>query len=152
MDDCIGDGTTSVIVFIGSLLYQTLELLSKNVHQMSIIRGFSHALEFVEPILSKISIKIDPLDEKYKDYLIKISKTTLNSKFVSKECPNFGEISVNAMIQTKGDSRKIKVVKEKGSSLSDSSIHYGYLLKTNFELNIQGARIALLTFELNKVR
>lgn len=152
MDDCIGDGTTSIIVFTGGLLNQTLELLSKNVHPMSIIRGFNQAQEHVETFLSDISIKIDPKEEIFKEYILKIAKTTLNSKFVSKSLPKFYEIPVNAMIQTKGDQRKIKIIKEKGSLLENSSIYNGYILKSNFEFNIENGRIALLTFELNKVK
>ena len=71
VDNEVGDGTTSSVVFAGGLLEKAEDLINKNVHPTVIVDGYNAASEQALKLLQKISIKVDAedkeLDEDCKD-------------------------------------------------------------------------------------
>ena len=55
IDNEVGDGTTSSVIFAGTLLAKAEELLKKDVHSSVIIEGFQAASEKPLEILNEIS-------------------------------------------------------------------------------------------------
>src|SRR5437899_10790907 len=75
VDNEVGDGTTSPVVFAGALLEKAEDLINKNVHQSVIVDASEQALK----LLQKIAVKVNIED---KELLIKIARTSMYSKLV----------------------------------------------------------------------
>src|SRR6476659_11112995 len=84
VDNEVGDGTTSSVIFTGALLEKAEQLISKDVHPSAIVDGYTAAAEQSLSILNKIAVKVDVND---RNTLIKIAKTSMDSKLVSDESP-----------------------------------------------------------------
>jgi len=106
-DNEVGDGTTSVVVLAGALIERAEELISKNVHPTVIVDGYrKSAFKSIE-ILNGIAMKVDG---KEKDQLIKIAKTSMQTKLVSKDSVDLANIVVTAaqqVAETRNDSTKV---------------------------------------------
>ncbi|VDP04549.1 unnamed protein product [Soboliphyme baturini] len=72
-----GDGTTTVVIVAGELLDAAQKLLNKGIHPTAISDAFQSAAAKAEEILQNMATPID-LDDT--DLLVKIAKTSLNSK------------------------------------------------------------------------
>src|SRR3982751_2438362 len=59
VDNEVGDGTTSSVIFAGSLLEKAEQLISKDVHPSAIVDGYTAAAEQSLSILNKIAVKVD---------------------------------------------------------------------------------------------
>src|SRR3954454_2523997 len=57
VDNEVGDGTTSSVIFAGSLLEKAEQLISKDVHPSAIVDGYTAAAEQSLSILNKIAVK-----------------------------------------------------------------------------------------------
>src|SRR6266496_3647851 len=91
VDNEVGDGTTSSVVFAGSLLQKAEDLINKDVHPSVIVDGYTAAAEQALKLLQKIAIKVDVED---KELLIKIARTSMDSKLVSEDSPTLSQIVV----------------------------------------------------------
>src|SRR6266516_5357850 len=96
VDNEVGDGTTSSVVFAGALLEKAEDLINKNVHPSVIVDGYEAASEHALKLLQKISIKVDVED---KELLKKIARTSMYSKLVSEDSPILSQIAVDATRQ-----------------------------------------------------
>src|SRR5438105_6403677 len=96
VDNEVGDGTTSSVVFAGALLEKAEDLLNKDVHPSVIVDGYNAAAEQTLKLLEKIAVKVDPSD---KSTLLKIARTTMDSKLVSDDSPVLAQIVVDATKQ-----------------------------------------------------
>src|SRR5574342_504877 len=63
VDNEVGDGTTSSVIFAGALLEKAEELINKDVHPSVIVDGYNAAAEQALKLLENIAIKLDPTDE-----------------------------------------------------------------------------------------
>ena len=123
-DNEVGDGTTSVVVFAGALIERAEDLITKDVHPTIIVDGYRKASVKAIDILNKIAQKVNAND---KESLIKIAKTSMQTKLVSKESDELAEIVVKAVLQVseevnsvyKTDIDDIKVEKKAGGSLRE---------------------------------
>ena len=77
VDNEVGDGTTSSVVFAGALLEKAEDLINKHVHPTVILDGYYAASEQALKLLQKIAIKVDVED---KELLMKIARTSMYSK------------------------------------------------------------------------
>ena len=158
VDNEVGDGTTSSVVFGGTLLAKAEELLKKDVHSSVIIDGYQAAAEKTLEIYSELSKKIKPDD---KESLIKIATTSMQSKLISEDSDTLSKVVVDAILSIvtkKGedyfvDLENIKVEKKSGSSIQDTQIIKGIVLDkeivhSGMPTKIDNARIALLNSAL----
>src|SRR5919109_3183662 len=157
-DNEVGDGTSSVVILAGSLIEKAEELVGKDVHPTVIVDGYrKSAIKAIE-ILNTMGQKIKD-DEK--ESLIKVAKTSMQTKLVSKESDQIAELVVNACLQVteKSDSTSkididdIKVEKKAGGSLHDTKLIRGIVLDKEvvhggMPKRVEKARIALLNSAL----
>ncbi|CAN5523575.1 thermosome subunit beta [soil metagenome] len=80
VDNEVGDGTTSVVVFAGALLERADELLDLGIAPAIIAEGYSDALDLSLNLLNTLSEKKKNSDRQIMFYL---AQTCLNSKLVS---------------------------------------------------------------------
>ncbi|KFM14802.1 Thermosome subunit beta protein [Marine Group I thaumarchaeote SCGC AAA799-P11] len=158
VDNEVGDGTTSSVVFGGTLLAKAEELLKKDVHSSTIVDGYQTAAEKTLEIYSELSKKIKPDD---KESLIKIATTSMQSKLISEDSDILSKIVVDAILSIvtkKGedyfvDLENIKVEKKSGGSIQDTQIVKGIVLDkeivhSGMPTKIDKAHIALLNSAL----
>ncbi|MGB9168862.1 MAG: thermosome subunit beta [Nitrososphaeraceae archaeon] len=157
-DNEVGDGTTSVVVLAGALIEKAEELITKDVHPTIIVDGYRKSAQKAIEILNKIAQKIDAND---KESLIKVAKTSMQTKLVSKEAHELAEIVVKAILQVvesvnsknKVDIDDVKVEKKAGGSLRDTTLIQGIVLDKEvvhggMPKRIDKAKIALLNCAL----
>ena len=157
-DNEVGDGTSSVVVLAGALIEKAEELINKDVHPTIIVDGYrKSALKSIE-IFNQIAIKIDAGN---KAELMKVAKTSMQTKLVSKESDELAEVVVNAALQV-SESREsgyivdiddIKVEKKAGGSLRDTKLIKGIVLDKEvvhggMPKRIEKAKIALINSAL----
>ncbi len=158
VDNEVGDGTTSSVVFGGTLLARAEDLLKKDVHSSIIVDGFQAAAEKTLEIYSELSKKIKPDD---RESLLKIAKTSMQSKLISDDSSILSKIVVDAVLgiaTKKGDDytvdlENIKVEKKTGGSIQDTRIIQGIVLDkeivhSGMPTKIEKAKIALINSAL----
>ena len=158
VDNEVGDGTTSSVVFGGALLAKAEELLKKDVHSSIIVEGYQAAAEKTLEIYSEMAKKIKPDDN---DSLLKIATTSMQSKLISEDSDVLSKIVVDAILKvaTKKDEtysvdlENIKVEKKSGGSIQDTQIIKGIVLDkeivhSGMPTKIENAKIALLNSAL----
>jgi len=158
IDNEVGDGTTSSVVFAGALLSRAQELLKKEVHSSVIVEGYQAAAERSLEILDELAKKIKPDD---KETLQKIAITSMESKLVSEDSDFLSKIIVDAILRiaTKHgekfsvDLDNIKVEKKSGGSIAQTQLIKGIVLDkeivhSGMPTKIERAKIALLNSAL----
>jgi thermosome len=161
-DNEVGDGTTSAVILAGALLEKAEELIDKGVHPTVIVEGYNKAARKAVEFLEEFAEKIPPTN---KEWLIKIARTSMQTKLVSREAQDLAELVVAAAIQIaektgttyKVDISNIKVEKKPGGSLKDTTLIMGFVLDkevahSGMPRRIEGAKIALVNaaFEIEK--
>ena len=158
VDNEVGDGTTSSVVFAGSLLAKAEELLDKDVHATVIIDGYQAAADKALSLLAELAKSVDPQE---KEILLKIAKTSMESKLVSEDSTMLSKLVVDAILQVsekQGESNKVdldnvKVEKKAGGSIRNTSLIKGIVLDkevvhSGMPTKIEKAKIALVTAPL----
>ena len=158
VDNEVGDGTTSSVVIAGSLLEKAEQLLDKDVHSSVIVDGYQAAAEKALELLSQIAKQITPDD---RASLLKIAKTSMQSKLISEDSEPISKIVVDAIlkISTKKaekytvDLDNIKVEKKSGASIQDTALIKGIVLDkeivhSGMPTKIEKAKIALINTAL----
>ena len=158
VDNEVGDGTTSSVVFGGSLLAKAEELLEKDVHATVIIEGFQAAQEKALSLLAELAKQVNP-DER--EILLKVAKTSMESKLVSEDSDMLSKLVVDAILQVvekeaeehRVDLDNIKVEKKAGGSIRDTHLIKGIVLDkevvhSGMSTKIEKAKIALLNSAL----
>jgi T-complex protein 1 subunit epsilon len=154
-DEEIGDGTTGVVVLAGALLEQAADLIDKGIHPIRIADGYDEACEVAVAELDKISDTIEFSKTDTKN-LLRVAKTSLGSKIVSKAHDQFSQIAVDAVLSVADLERKdvdfelIKVDGKVGGSLEDSMLVKGVIVDKDFShpqmpSEVKDAKIAILT-------
>jgi len=157
-DNEVGDGTSSVVILAGALIEKAEELIVKDVHPTIIVDGYrKSAIKAIE-ILNTMGQKIREND---KEDLIKVAKTSMQTKLVSRESDQIAELVVSACLQvsekndsvSKLDIDDIKVEKKAGGSLHDTKLIKGIVLDKEvvhggMPKKVEKAKIALLNSAL----
>ncbi len=161
-DNEVGDGTTSAVILAGALLEKAEELIDKGVHPTVIVEGYNKAARKAVEFLEEFAEKISPTN---KEWLIKIARTSMQTKLVSREAQELAEIVVAASTQVaektgttyKVDLSNIKVEKKPGGSLKDTKLIMGFVLDkevahSGMPRKIENAKIAIVNaaFEIEK--
>jgi len=158
IDTEVGDGTTSSVVFAGALLEKAEKLLEKDVHSTVIIDGYQAASEKAIELLAKLAKTIKPDD---RESLIKIAKTSMQSKLVSENSVPLSKLAVDAIlkiVEKDGDKYSVdldnlKVEKKAGGSIDDTALINGIVLDkeivhSGMPTKIEKAKIALVNAAL----
>jgi len=158
IDDDIGDGTTSVVLFSAALLDNALELIEQDIHPKPIIHGYKLAadksLEIVKDIAEKIS--------KDDDVILKnAAKTAMNAKEIAPLKDFFADLALKAVKNIADDEgntfakvSNVKIVKAPGKSLKESELINGVYIqkeKVNAMMPhvIKNAKIAVIRRKLD---
>jgi len=154
IDTEVGDGTTSSVVFAGALLEKAEKLLEKDVHSTVIIDGYQAASEKALELLAKLAKTIKPDD---RESLIKIAKTSMQSKLVSEDSAPLSKLVVDAIlkiVEKDGDKYSVdldnlKVEKKAGGSIDDTALINGIVLDkeivhSGMPTKVEEAKIALV--------
>ncbi len=155
VDNEVGDGTTSSVVFAGALLAAAEDLLKKDVHSSTIVEGFQEAAEKTLEVYGQVSEKISPGD---RAELLKVAKTSMESKLISEDSEELAGVVVDAVLSvaakakdgsTTVDLDNIKVEKKAGGSIHDTQIVKGIVLDkeivhSGMPSKVEGAKIALV--------
>jgi len=158
IDTEVGDGTTSSVIFAGALLEKAEKLLEKDVHSTVIIDGYEAASTKALELLGELAKVIKPDDQ---ESLIKIAKTSMQSKLVSEDSLPLSKLVVDAIlkiVEIDGDKHSVdldnlKVEKKAGGSIDDTSLINGIVLDkeivhSGMPTKIEKARIALVNAAL----
>ena len=158
IDTEVGDGTTSSVIFAGALLEKAEKLLEKDVHSTVIIDGYEAASTKALELLGELAKVIKPDD---RESLIKIAKTSMQSKLVSEDSVPLSKLVVDAIlkiVEIDGDKHSVdldnlKVEKKAGGSIDDTSLINGIVLDkeivhSGMPTKIEKARIALVNAAL----
>ena len=158
IDTEVGDGTTSSVVFAGALLEKAEKLLEKDVHSTVIVDGYQAASEKSLELLADFAKSIKPDDE---ESLIKIAKTSMQSKLISEDSEPMSKLVVGAILkiaEKNGDAYSVdldnlKVEKKSGASIQDTALIKGIVLDkeivhSGMPTKIQKAKIALVNAAL----
>ena len=158
VDNEVGDGTTSSVVFGGALLARAEDLLKKDVHSSVIVEGFQAAADKTLEILAQLANTIQPDDAQS---LTKIATTSMQSKLISEDSSILSEIVVDAILKVvtkRGgnysvDLDNIKVEKKTGSSIQDTQVIEGIVLDkeivhSGMPTKVDNAKIALINSAL----
>ena len=150
----VGDGTTTVVIVAGELLGKAEDLMSKGVHPIVIIEGYSKAASKALETLEKIAIPVKPTG---KEFLKKVAATSMASKLVSENKEQLAEIAVEAVLnvsQKVGDDYvvdldDIMVEKKPGESVTETKLVEGLVLDkevvhSGMPKRVEKAKIALL--------
>ena len=158
IDTEVGDGTTSSVVFAGALLEKAEKLLEKDVHSTVIVDGYQAAAEKSLELLAGFAKSIKPDDQ---ESLIKIAKTSMQSKLISEDSEPLSKLVVGAILkiaEKNGDAYSVdldnlKVEKKSGASIQDTALIKGIVLDkeivhSGMPTKIQNAKIALVNAAL----
>jgi thermosome len=153
-DNEVGDGTTSAVILAGALLEKAEDLVSKDVHPTIIVDGYRKAAARALEILKTSAIKI-PADDR--EWLVKIAKTSILTKLVSKDADILARLIVDALLQVADkkdtayvvDIDDVKIEKKPGGSIVDTSLVQGIILDkevvhSGMPKRVENAKIALL--------
>jgi len=158
IDTEVGDGTTSSVVFAGALLEKAEKLLEKDVHSTVIIDGYQAASEKALELLEKLAKTVKPDD---RESLIKIAKTSMQSKLISEDSVPLSKLVVDAILkimEQDGDKHSVdldnlKVEKKSGGSIDDTILIDGIVLDkevvhSGMPTKVDKAKIALVNAAL----
>ena len=158
IDTEVGDGTTSSVVFAGALLEKAEKLLEKDVHSTLIVDGYQAASLKALELLAELAKSIQPDDS---ESLIKIAKTSMQSKLVSDDSESLSKLVVSAVLKIADknengysvDLDNLKVEKKSGGSVQDTALINGIVLDkevvhSGMPTKIQKAKIALVNAAL----
>ena len=158
IDTEVGDGTTSSVIFAGALLEKAEKLLEKDVHSTVIVDGYQAASEKALELLADFAKSIKPDDQ---ESLIKIAKTSMQSKLISEDSDSMSKLVVDAVLkiaEKNGDVYSVdldnlKVEKKSGASIQDTALIKGIVLDkeivhSGMPTKIQKAKIALVNAAL----
>jgi len=157
-DNEVGDGTSSVVVLAGALIEKAEELITNNVHPTIIVDGYrKSAIKSIE-FFNSVARQIEAGN---KSELIKVARTSMQTKLVSKESSELAELVVNAALQVSEqndsgylvDIDDVKVEKKAGGSLRDTKLIKGIVLDKEvvhggMPKRIEKAKIALVNSAL----
>jgi len=136
-DDEVGDGTTSVCVLASELLREAEKLINKKIHPQTIIEGYRLAAQAAQKALEESAVDNGQDQEKFKEDLLNIARTTLSSKVLSTDKDYFANLAVNAVLRLKGSTNldSIQIIKKAGGRLTDSYLDDGFILDKKIGVN-----------------
>lgn len=134
-DEEVGDGTTSVIVLAGETLAVAEQFLQQQMHPTVVISAYRQALEEACKLLKeKVAV---PIDVNNRDEMIRIIKSCIGTKFISKWSDMACQIALDAVTAVSLDEngrkeidikRYAKIEKIPGGSMEESKVLSGVMI------------------------
>jgi len=158
IDEDIGDGTTSAVIFSSALLNNALELIEQDIHPKPIIHGYKLAADKALEIIKEIAEKISRDDN---EILKNAAKTAMNAKDIAPLKDFFSDLALKAVKHIAEEDEKtfakvsnVKIVKAPGKSLRDTKLINGvYTQKEKVNIMmpdiIKDAKIAVIRRKLD---
>ncbi|KAK2572665.1 T-complex protein 1 subunit beta [Acropora cervicornis] len=136
-DNEVGDGTTSVTVLACELLREAEKLVSCKVHPQIIVSGWRKSVLVAQQALEAAAVDHSGDEEKFKEDLMNIARTTLSSKILVQHRDHFANLAVEAVLRLKGSGNldAIQIIKKLGGNLVDSYLDEGFLLDKKIGVN-----------------
>ncbi len=130
-DDEVGDGTTTVAVLAGELLREAQKLVEARIHPQTIIVGFRMARDVALSKLKEIAWNNKDDEDKFREDLMNIARTTLSSKLLNTDREHFAKLAVEAVLRLKGLNNLdyIQIIKKAGGTMTDSFLAEGLILE-----------------------
>jgi chaperonin GroEL (HSP60 family) len=160
VDNSVGDGTTSVVVFAGALVEKAQDLLEMGISPAIISDGYHNALQMAIESISKVAIESKNYDRKIMRYLV---DTCLRSKAIS----HFTEEMIPSLVvdgickianfsQSYLDIDDIKIEEKIGNS-SETELVYGTVIDKTIDESsmpriIENAKILLVESDIQDER
>lgn len=108
-DNECGDGTTTAIVMVGSLMEQAEKLIDSGVHPTVIAKGFNLGMEKALEIVDELAIDIKPKD---KATLKLIAKTAMTGKSIEAIADQAADVTVDAILTVAQKSGSKTIINE----------------------------------------
>jgi archaeal chaperonin len=150
LESSVGDGTTSAVVFTGSLLEKAESLIESGVHPTIVVKGYRLAAEKAVEFFENLAISTG---ENEKELLIKVAKTSITGKASEKYNRLIAELCVAAVLAVRergiADLKDVIITKDVGGKIEDTEFVEGIVLNKvaldkEFPLKIKNPRIALI--------
>ncbi len=127
IDEEIGDGTTSAVIFAATLLQNALDLIEQDIHPKHITHGYKLAADKAIKIVKEIATKISKDDNAV---LKNAALTAMNSQDIAPLKDFFADLALRAVKHIEDENvynkiDDIKIVKAQGKSLKDSELISG---------------------------
>ncbi|MFX0141070.1 MAG: thermosome subunit beta, partial [Candidatus Hodarchaeota archaeon] len=158
IDDDIGDGTTSAVIFSAALLNNALELIEQDIHPKPITHGYKLAADKSLDIIKEIATKISSADD---EILKNAARTAMNAKDIAPLKDFFADLALKSIKQIADEEgntfakvSNVKIVKAPGKSLRDTELINGVYTqkeKVNAMMpdSIKNAKIAVIRRKLD---
>ncbi|MFX1568034.1 MAG: thermosome subunit beta [Promethearchaeota archaeon] len=158
IDEDIGDGTTSAVIFSAALLNNALELIEQDIHPKPITHGYKLAADKALEIIKEIATKISSDDD---EVLKNAAKTAMNAKDIAPLKDFFADLALKAVQHIIDEEGKtfakvgnVKIVKAPGKSLKDTELINGvYTQKEKINAmmpdTVKDAKIAVIRRKLD---
>ena len=136
-------------VLAAELLREAEKLVAQKFHPQTIVRGWRQAVEAAKDALTAAAIDNGKDEEKFRDDLMNIARTTLSSKLLTQHKDFFAKMAVNAVLRLKGSGNleAIQIIKKLGGTMTDSYLDEGFLLDKKIGMNqpkrIENAKILI---------
>ncbi len=150
LEDSAGDGTTSAVVFTGSLLEKVENLIENKVHPTIIIKGFRLAADKAIEICENMAL---PAGKDNKEMLEKVARTSITGKASEKYNDLIAKLCVEAVLSIfdmgKADLKRVILTKDIGRTIEETEFVEGIVidkvaLEKELPLKIENPRIALI--------
>jgi thermosome len=150
LEGSAGDGTTSAVVFTGSLLEKAENLIENGVHPTVVVKGYRLAAEKAVEILENLAIPAGKEDRKL---LTQVAKTSITGKASEKYSGLIADLCVSAVLSIfergTADLKKVILSKDIGGKIEDTEFVEGIVidkvaLEKNFPLKLKTPNIALI--------
>ena len=91
------------------------------------------------PFFHLIAFDHSDNDEKFREDLLNIARTTLSSKLLTVDKEHFSQLAVDAVLRLKGSNHLdyIKVMKKPGGSLKESFLSEGFIIDCKIAMGCQ---------------
>ena len=111
--------------------------MAQKFHPQTIVRGWRRAVAVAKDALADAAVDNGNNEEKFKQDLMNIARTTLSSKLLTQHKDFFAKMAVDAVLRLKGSGNleAIQIMKKLGGTMTDSYLDEGFLLDKKIGMN-----------------
>jgi len=153
-DEEVGDGTTTAVVLVGSLMEKAEQLIERKIHPTVIAEGYRMGMKKSLEIVDELSLTIDPFD---REKLIRIADTAMTGKSIESVKDKLNGIAVDAVMaiaekegnKITADEDNVLIKKQAGDTMDDAELVRGVVIdkkriSEDMPRKVKDAKIALV--------